>query len=587
MMQAKRIFISLLVVVLLTFCSLTAFAAAEEASAFKVAVSAQCDTAIAEGDYAYSLEKDAVVKFSIASGDWKTSVYAIKLEIAYDANALELLPADNAEQVQDENVLDTSGIQISSKYNDVASVTGGAKEGMFSVNYLLRTTGYQGAGELVNFSFKVKDIHTNVGQEAAVTVHARVISGDGSYLDLPVEVDGAKFNFGVHTYGEEQARDLAPNDCTAGAEIFRFCTVEGCGKENVIARPNETGHDESGAEPNCTTAKICAREGCTYELLPKLGHAPNIEQATCMTDLYCTREDCPNKGEILEEKLPHDTTGPDATCTAAKTCKVCGTELAPMIPHDETGPEATCIAPKVCKYGCGKVLAPKLPHNTSGPDADCVNPKVCANEGCTAVLAEKLGHDVSGPAADCVTAKVCAREGCGVVLLAALGHDENGKPATCTTDKVCARPNCNFVIEERFGHDESGADATCALPKTCVTCGVVLVEKLDTPEAHVYGEWVVETEATMSSTGSRYKVCTLCEDKVTEEIPEKSSAWLIILIVVGVLVLVGGGVAVYFLSKNKKAKAESEETTEENSEENTEEVTEAPAKEATEEKTEE
>lgn len=558
MKQSKRLLISLLVVVLLTFCTLTAFAAADEAPALKIAVShTVSDTAIEGVDNTVGVQKDDVLTFTVKADENTIALFAAELRVKFDSTALEL--------VADSVVVPQNG-------------TVAVNNGEIIVSYLKGSL----SGDLLTFDLKVTEGHGDT--DVTVTVPAIMTLGG---QDVAIDWTGDVTTIGVHSYGEETTVDEIPTDCTAGAKVFRACTVDGCDAEIVLARPNEEAHDASGAPADCLNAQICAREGCEGVVEAALDHAPNVEAPTCTTAQVCTRENCPVEGKLLQAALPHDTTGPDATCTAAKTCKVCGTELAPMIPHDETGPEATCIAPKVCKYGCGKVLAPKLPHNTSGPDADCVNPKVCANEGCTAVLAEKLGHDVSGPAADCVTAKVCAREGCGVVLLAALGHDENGKPATCTTDKVCARPNCNFVIEERFGHDESGADATCALPKTCVTCGVVLVEKLDTPEAHVYGEWVVETEATMSSTGSRYKVCTLCEDKVTEEIPEKSSAWLIILIVVGVLVLVGGGVAVYFLSKNKKAKAESEETTEENSEEKTEEVTEAPAEEATEEKTEE
>lgn len=572
MMQTKRILISLLVVVLLTCCTLTAFAAANEAPAMKFAVSVSSDTAIQGEDGSYAAEKDAVLNFTVTAEANDLSIDQAKLVVDFDADCFELV--ENSVQL------------LADGYTDMGNAAVNVSDGQIKVDFLSFMAGSVLKGDLISFSVKVKDFHGTAKVTAAMPLlkDSELEAVDTLWTNAETVID-------VHTYGELQSTDDVPDDCTKGAKTFYPCVVEGCSKLILVSEPNEASHDASGKAPNCTTAQICAREGCKVEVNPKLGHLPNIEKATCMTDLYCTREDCPNKGEVLEEKLPHDASGPDATCMTPKVCKYgCGTVLAEL-PHDATGPDATCTSPKVCKYGCGTVLAPKVAHDTTGPDATCTTAKVC-KYGCGTELAPKLGHDVSGPAATCTTAKICARESCKAVLLAALGHDESGKAATCTTDKVCARANCNFVLDERFGHDESGAAATCLKAKTCVTCGEVLVAKLTAPESHVYGEWVVETPATMSAAGLQYKVCTVCEEKVTEEIPEKSSAWLIILIIVGVLVLGGGGFAAYwFLLKNKKAKAESEETTENNSEEKTEEVTEeateAPAEEATAEATEE
>ena len=560
MMQSKRIFVALLVVVLLTFCTLTAFAAAEEAPSIDIAVSASSDTAIIDANGVVKAEKDAVVTFTVAAKENKVSVLAASLYVKFNPAHLEL---------------DKESIQVSE---------GGAY--VVQADRIAIDFNAAMSGELVSVSFKVKDVHvaTNVVVEVTDIV-------DPSFEDININWTNAKTTVDVHTYGDEQVRDLIPDDCTAGKEIFRVCTTCPADKneEIVVAYPNEESHDENGAAPTCTDAKICAREGCNGVVEEALGHDDSGASRNCTTDQICAREGC---GAVLMEKYGnHDESGAPATCTTAQVCarEGCDFEIVPALGHDASGAAATCLAAKVCaREGCNYIITPKPEHNASGPDATCTTDKVCANEGCTVVLEKKLGHDVSGPAADCTTDKVCAR--CKAVLKEALGHDESGKAASCTTDKVCARPNCNYIIEERFGHDESGADATCAQPKVCVTCGEVLVAKLDAPEDHVYGEWVVEIEATMSSTGSQYKVCELCENKVTEEIPEKSSAWLIILIVVGVLVLGGGGFAAYwFLGKNKKAKAESEETTEENSEEKTEEApveAEATA-EATEEKTEE
>ena len=42
---------------------------------------------------------------------------------------------------------------------------------------------------------------------------------------------------------------------------------------------------------------------------------------------------------------------------------------------------------------------------------------------------------------------------------------------------------------------------------------------------HRYGEWVIVTEPKCEESGSRRKVCAVCEDEVTDEIPAKGHTW--------------------------------------------------------------
>jgi len=492
MMQPKRIIISLLVVVLLTFCALTAFAAEGE-TPFAIAVSTKVDAAIVGVDNTFGVQKDSVVDFSVTADAGNAPFALMMLTVTYDPAALELT---------------ADGIQLPQAYEGVSSVTNNDVPGHFEINYLE----YKAMGELASFNFTVKDIHG----DTTVVVEAHVFAKD-TYADVPVALTGATTTIGVHSYGEAQT--VAP-DCDEEGYTYRACTVENCKAMIVLERSNKLGHDESGAPATCTTDKVCAR-GC---------------------------------GEVLEPKLG----------------------------HDDTGAPATCTTDKVCARGCGEVLEPKLGHDDTGAPATCTTDKVCAR-GCGEVLEAKLGHDDTGAPATCTTDKVCAR-GCGEVLEAKLGHDDTGAAATCTTDKVCAR-GCGEVLEAKLGHDESGAEATCTTDKVCARgCGVVLVAKL----GHHFGEWVIEEEPTMSKTGLEVKTCCGCGLTETREIAKKSSTWLVVLIIVVVVVLAGGGFAAYwFLIKNKKATAESDETTEEISTESTEEVTEAPAQEPTDEKTEE
>jgi len=553
-MQSKRIFISLLVVVLLTFCTLTAFAADEVVTPFQVAVSVTSDTAIAGAD-GLGVQAGDVLDFTVkADENYKGGIYSADLDVTFDPTALELV---------------VDSIQLAEGYNSTnASFSTGA--GTIKVSYLSYKAGYQLKGEILSFSFNVLDKHGDTTVTVAFPEKG-IADANLEYLD----VASVETIVGVHTYGETETVDHVPNDCTAGAEIFRPCTVEGCEAKVILERPNEESHDASGAPADCFNDQICAREGCDAVVAEKLGHDESGAPADCVNDKVCAR----GCGTVLEPRLGHDESGAPADCFNDKVCaRGCGTVLVPKLGHDESGAPADCVNDKVCARGCGTVLAPKLGHDLSGPDPDCVTDKICAREGCGAVIAPKLGHDASGPAADCFNDKVCAREGCGVVLKEKRVHDETGKEATCTTDKVCKYPDCNFVLEERLGHDESGAAATCTAAKICPRCNEVLEAKL----AHTYGEWV-------EGDGVKEKTCSMCGDKITEVLPDDGPAvWLIILIVCLAVVVLGGvGVAVVILLKKKKANAESDETTEENSEEATEEATEAPAEEATEEKTEE
>ena len=88
----------------------------------------------------------------------------------------------------------------------------------------------------------------------------------------------------------------------------------------------------------------------------------------------------------------------DATCTAPKTCKVCGETEGDALPHDYA--PATCTAPKTCK-DCGATDGEKLAHDYNA--ATCTAPKTCKD--CGATEGAKLAHDYNP--ATCVTKKTC------------------------------------------------------------------------------------------------------------------------------------------------------------------------------------
>ena len=241
--------------------------------------------------------------------------------------------------------------------------------------------------------------------------------------------------------------------------------------------------------------------------------------------------------------------------------------------------DAAGVLTKTCTHDATHTETFELPALSTENGYTCAitTPETCTEKGVDTYTYVKdgqtftfdveraaLGHDETGPEPTCTTDKVCMREDCGVVLLERLGHDYSGPDATCTTDEVCMREDCGEVLVAKYGHDYSGPDATCTTDEVCMRegCGVVLVEKL----GHTFGDWVVEQEPTMSATGIEAKTCSVCGAREKQDIPEKSSTWVVVLSVSLVVVLGGGGFAAYwFLIKNKKVPTGSDETTNEDS----------------------
>lgn len=97
------------------------------------------------------------------------------------------------------------------------------------------------------------------------------------------------------------------------------------------------------------------------------------------------------------EKLAH--TYADATCTAPKTCTVCGATEGEPAAH--TFADATCAAPKTCTV-CGATEGEATGHSFA--DATCGAAKTCTV--CGATEGQALGHSFTqGKCARCGTAQ--------------------------------------------------------------------------------------------------------------------------------------------------------------------------------------
>ena len=171
--------------------------------------------------------------------------------------------------------------------------------------------------------------------------------------------------------------------------------------------------------------------------------------------------------------------------------------------------DATCLTEGSKEYytcsTCGKIYA-DVYGTVETTVEDCVTPA--------------LGHE-AGDAATCETAQTCIR--CDYVFVAALGHDiviDAAVAATCTETGLtegshCTRCDDKTVAQQvtaALGH--SWADATCTTPKTCSVCSVTDGEAL----GHEY-TWIVDTEPTFNSEGTKHEECTVCHDTRNENTP--------------------------------------------------------------------
>ena len=174
-----------------------------------------------------------------------------------------------------------------------------------------------------------------------------------TFADLEVEETG-------HVAGADDG------DCTTAVD----CTV--CGK---VATPAAKAHTPEKDDGDCTTNVMCTQ--CAKIAIPgKAAHEANEDDGDCTTAVTCKHCDV-----VTTEAAQTHTPGAAATCTAAQTCTVCSTELAPATGHtwtDVEGKAASCTddgytSYKKCDCGAieGKEVRPATGH--SFVNSDCIN----------------------------------------------------------------------------------------------------------------------------------------------------------------------------------------------------------------------
>jgi hypothetical protein len=152
-----------------------------------------------------------------------------------------------------------------------------------------------------------------------------------------------------------------------------------------------------------------------------------------------------------------------ATCSAPKTCQLCGETEGEALPH--TWQDATCTAAKTCTV-CKATEGEALLHTWQ--DATCTAAKICTV--CQTTEGDPLGHTWQD--ATCSTPKTCT------VCQVTEGEtaDHTWQDATCTTPKTCTV--CKATEGKTAAH--KWQEATTESPKTCSNCKKTEGSKLKT-----------------------------------------------------------------------------------------------------------
>ena len=177
-------------------------------------------------------------------------------------------------------------------------------------------------------------------------------------------------------YTEEYYYVTVTLNTQANANGFARATLEGVDMILSVAGGYLTG-DAEGSIAKFDTVTFKAKVGCVNSATTASGKEARLFEVAAWT---------------IVEKHAH--TFADATCTAPKTCSVCGATEGEALDH--TFANATCQAPKTCTV-CGATEGELGDH--AWVDATCTAPKTCST--CQATEGEALGHNVSDETYKC------------------------------------------------------------------------------------------------------------------------------------------------------------------------------------------
>ena len=386
------------------------------------------------------------------------------------------------------------------------------------------------------------------------TMPASAVSVKATYKNAPH----------THTYNQETVKPEAlktPADCTSNAVYFKSCS---CGTisttDTFVAMNTALGHahgsdwkyDSTNHWHECSRChdkkdeaahdygsdNVC--DTCGYD--KTVPHTHNLtlvpaKAATCTNpgnSAYYTCDGCDkwfedatgtveitNKKSVEIASLNHDWNEPAYTwnadntvCTATRTCKrdAGHKETATATVTSAQTKAPTCTAKGETTYTAAFTEAWA---NTQTKTVD--NIAALGHDWSTAWTGDSTGHWHKCTRCDATTTKAAHDYGsdnvcdtCGYDKTVPHTHNLTlvaAKAATCTTAGNSAYYTCD-------GCDKWFEDATGSVEITDKTS-----VKIPAP-GHTAGEWIIDTPATATTSGSKHKECTVCGyTMATETIP--------------------------------------------------------------------
>lgn len=287
---------------------------------------------------------------------------------------------------------------------------------------------------------------------------------------------------------------------TAQGNVDRYYELNGKTKATVNGKSagliELAGHDWEWVTVKYTFGEL---KECSPALVSKKNatctEKGNIEHYACTCGkLY---KDAVGTQEITDKSsIVIAATGHEYTNACDTTCNSCSAKRT--ITHDYAA--ATCTKAKTCKV-CEKTSGSKLDHKyTNDCDTTCNN--------CT--YTRTTSH--KGGTATCKAKAKCTV--CGKEYGSLASHSYNA--ATCTKAKTCKV--CGATSGSKLGHKETvvkGKAATCTKTgltdgKKCSVCGTVTVkQETIAKKSHTYKN--VTTKATLSKNGKVENKCSVCD----------------------------------------------------------------------------
>ena len=198
-------------------------------------------------------------------------------------------------------------------------------------------------------------------------------------------------------------------------------------------------------------------------------------------------------------------------------CTVCGYEISKTTVTDNatgnhTWTAATCTAPKTCTV-CGATEGEKLGHRDTEKRDDVITPATCGRDG----LKKVVTH-----------CNVCNTdfETVEVVLPATGNHSysntytSNGNGADDGHYQTCSV--CGDKKQSAHDWNSVTTPPSCTTggytTHTCLKCGDTYTDANVSELGHSYGAWEVTLEPTCMAKGSQKKVCSVCNYELIEDI---------------------------------------------------------------------